>query len=444
MLDRAVPAFPVTHQTAVARLASRAASFVPALVLLDPLLIWPLLYAEQLAKRVSIISSGADHTSYLLHKVWFPPLLVLVVLLFALTSPQKANLRLRQISFWVIGFLWAGLSVVWAIEPSISANRLILQIIIAATLWFAFMTADDRKRILDAVFWVMVVTAIVNLASVLTQVPGPLGYEGIYEHKNNLGAFATLTLLIAALKFPDAGRVTRWACFALIPVCLVLLVLSQSKTSAGLLPLSLALGAAAILLNRLVYLSVALFPILLVLVAALIIVILDATVNIDGWDIAQLVTGDATFTGRTDIWNYALRYISDQPFMGYGFRSFWDIGASSPSREMGLGFVATTTHGHNGYIDILLNGGLIALFLFVPVLWIGLQACGRIAQRHIAKSMACASLLLFFIFYNLLETSFFYGAHTVFVLFQIIWLHIIFTQKEEAQPLPLIQVRIDR
>lgn len=404
---------------------ARLAALVPALVLLNPVLIWPLLYAEPQTGPSVLGSVPGAYTTLLLHKVWFPPLLAITGLLFLLANPTLRSLRHRPLVWWALFFGWSLLSVSWAIAPDIALSRLVLQVLIASVLVLAFATSRDRSAILDAIFWVIVVTTLFNVFAVLSRPPGPIGHEGIYGHKNILGSFAAMAILISLLRWPGASRVARIAVLMVIGLCVVLLVESQSKTSAGFLPAALAIGIACAFLARVARMSAALVFIVGLVCGGLAIMLADAVFGLSPERLADLTVGDPTLTGRTYLWSFAWDHVVERPWLGHGFRSFWDIGSSSPSLAMGSGFIASASHGHNGYLDIVLHGGIIALALFLPILWIGLDGAGRVARQNFIEGAMLSALMVFFILHNLLETSFFYAASIRFVLFQIVWLMIL-------------------
>lgn len=69
---------------------------------------------------------------------------------------------------------------------------------------------------------------------------------------------------------------------------------------------------------------------------------------------ASVVGRGETLTGRTDIWAYLLPYAMNSILLGHGYGGFW----TDALRE------ATSSHAHNGYLDIVLNLGLVGFLLF--------------------------------------------------------------------------------
>ena len=265
-----------------------------------------------------------------------------------------------------------------------------------------------------------------NVASVILRPPGPIGHEGIYEHKNSLGGFCVAAILFAIYRLSWGNTLGKLTAVMIIPICLALLVMSLSKTAAGLLPLSIVIGVAGCCAARWLRISAAVQFVCVLALVTVGLYLVEEFLQLNFWELAGIVTGDPTFTGRTDIWAFTLDQAAHRPIGGFGFRSFWRIGADSPALEVAGTFISRTAHAHNGYIDILLNGGVVGVLLFLPVLIGGLHVAGKIADRSFLAGVACLGFMVFSILYNLLETSWFLGTNVVFIFFQIVWVAIMY------------------
>ena len=71
-----------------------------------------------------------------------------------------------------------------------------------------------------------------------------------------------------------------------------------------------------------------------------------------------------TFTDRVPLWNSLMEFVLECPLTGYGYGGFW---TSDRARAVAAQTIAVT-EAHNGYLEILLAGGLIGIALFVLVL----------------------------------------------------------------------------
>jgi O-antigen ligase len=81
-------------------------------------------------------------------------------------------------------------------------------------------------------------------------------------------------------------------------------------------------------------------------------------------EIAKLLPLDASFTGRLDIWNFAVQSLQSRLATGYGFASFWGSSAIQNLPE-GKEWAAYASHSHNGYLDTALGMGLPGLALLI-------------------------------------------------------------------------------
>ncbi len=84
--------------------------------------------------------------------------------------------------------------------------------------------------------------------------------------------------------------------------------------------------------------------------------------------LVAMVMPDATFTGRTDIWEVGVQAVAQRPITGYGFSAFF----GTPEVVYGLGESQTwaneATDAHNAYLNLALTIGLPGLLL--TILWI--------------------------------------------------------------------------
>jgi O-antigen ligase len=79
---------------------------------------------------------------------------------------------------------------------------------------------------------------------------------------------------------------------------------------------------------------------------------------------------DPTFTGRTDIWEFALSAFFARPILGYGYGAFWNNTANLTSIGSASDWAADASHSHNGYLELALTIGLPGFLLAMLVLLI--------------------------------------------------------------------------
>ncbi len=80
--------------------------------------------------------------------------------------------------------------------------------------------------------------------------------------------------------------------------------------------------------------------------------------------IAALFGKDLTLTGRTNFWPFIIDKIWKSPWLGYGFGAFWQ-GLEGPSADIWYASGWKPPNSHNGYLDLLLELGLIGLSIYL-------------------------------------------------------------------------------
>lgn len=105
---------------------------------------------------------------------------------------------------------------------------------------------------------------------------------------------------------------------------------------------------------------------------------------------------DETLTGRTETWAELVPVVMERPLLGVGFGSFW----TTERREF-----YQMSHGHNGYLDVLLQLGGVGLGVYV--IW--LLSCARRLHASLSANYDWAAfgicLLFMTLAYNTTESA---------------------------------------
>jgi O-antigen ligase len=106
---------------------------------------------------------------------------------------------------------------------------------------------------------------------------------------------------------------------------------------------------------------------------------------------------DETLTGRTDTWRELVPVAKQRLLAGVGFGSFWTT-ARRDYYEM--------SHGHNGYLDTLLELGVVGLLLYV--IWLMIVASGLHGALGAPDDWGTLAIGLLFmaVVYNFAESTF--------------------------------------
>jgi exopolysaccharide production protein ExoQ len=192
-------------------------------------------------------------------------------------------------------------------------------------------------------------------------------WKGIFAHKNRLG----ISILYLFSAIPFARGAIRWSTVALWVSGLGglgLILLAKSKTS---LILSIVLVGFAGFARMVRRMKKSQLPFMIYSAGLLTLtIILIISINLSA--IAPIFGRDATFSGRTKNWAilsvFALRHL----WIGYGYQAFW-TGASGDSGSAIAGIGGAMHGADNGYVDTLLQFGIVGLVLVAALLWTGLR-----------------------------------------------------------------------
>ncbi len=189
-------------------------------------------------------------------------------------------------------------------------------------------------------------------------------WRGIFSHKNIAGP------VMAAFSFAGIYLIRRgWRRIGAILLVLALWFVAHtgSKTSTALVPMVIFLvlfpGLFGFRILAALLIGTALVGFFFFTIGSM---FFPAT-----HDLLIQMGADATFTGRSSIWQFALEKLAATPWRGYGFESFWEAPvvrqAENPSYYLDWD-VRGIVHAHNGYLDIAIAMGFPAMICAVIVL----------------------------------------------------------------------------
>lgn len=222
---------------------------------------------------------------------------------------------------------------------------------------------EEQLKIFSTLFTIVVVTSILFI--LLPPRYGIMGgihagaFRGIYVHKNHFGLMMALSSVIFFLQLLD----TRKNQFKfLFPCALGLAVLSKSTGAMGVALAALTTCCFVYAYKMLRFKLVVLIPTFLAGMTLL--------TGFVGWASNNLIlianaTGeDLTLTGRTIFWGLLVRMVQERPWLGYGYKGFWN-GLQGPSRSIIQVTKWSVPEAHNGFLETALNVGLLGLGLFL-------------------------------------------------------------------------------
>ncbi|MFW2831103.1 O-antigen ligase family protein [Sphingomonas sp. ID0503] len=311
----------------------------------------------------------------------------------------------------LITLAWCWASVIWSIAPEVSIRRLVLASVTVTT---AFMLARelgyDRMvamlryfvtAALIACFLRMIISPStgIQLANVGMDEGSAGSWRGIMMDKNTCGSFCAVTALLFIFNGRSLNTVFR---VGMIIAAVFFLVKTQSKTSMGVLALATVAGLCFYKYNP----TYRLLLIPAMMCVAVAVWIMGGRMLMPFY--AALYDPTA-FTGRGLIWIALVHSIRDHWLLGSGFGAFWGTGASSPIKQYSTyeWIRDGVSVGHNGYLDIWVQIGLVGLVLLV--LSFIVIPTAKLFYRHFEERGAPSlliALLVFSVGNNFTETTF--------------------------------------
>ena len=265
-------------------------------------------------------------------------------------------------------FVWfAGASLVSG-APGLGLNRLVLAGVIVGIAAAIPLLFDRVRDYLSALSAAAIATIGLSFAGVLLTPDFAIHslrdvneqalageWRGVFGHKNDLAPMAVHFAFLGLMLARVGPRVIG---VGMVSASLVLLVMSGGK-SAMLLAVPSLLLALVLVRSRGLALG-------LTLVLGALGLLLLLTLGAVGIPPVQAIVAatlpDPTFTGRSEIWDYAMRAIAERPLVGYGYAVFWDSGLMASIAGPDA-TVAQVAHSHNGFLETAISGGLPGLAL---------------------------------------------------------------------------------
>jgi O-antigen ligase len=316
---------------------------------------------------VGDVSSGKDALTYAL----FGGLAVLTLVL-TMRDNMRGLASLLTPAFVLFGS-WLCLTVVFSFDPSTSIRRFALTafvVAVAAAMMLLPKSQNELMRWFSIAALVLLATCYLGilLAPDLSihlptdaQEPALAGnWRGSFGHKNVAAAVMAM-LLFLGIYICRSGAWISGA--AIIGLASLFMVYSAGKSSLTLCFAVLLLTSATSIVRSFWLRTVMLLtPLLLLNLLSV------GTVIFEGLaELAKLLPMDSTFTGRSDIWSFAVQSLRERLTFGYGFASFWGSSAIQNLPE-GKEWAGYASHSHNGYLDTALGMGLPGLALLIAAI----------------------------------------------------------------------------
>lgn len=296
----------------------------------------------------------------------FRYLILAFSILFISLRFQKALRSLLKDPALVILIVLTFASVLWSVNTEWTVISLRSQFVQMISFSLFLATSFTLREQLELVAVSLGLSALISTFYAIAQpsigkhLAGPFtgAWKGVYAQKNVLSRLMVLSCMAFAC-LNDKEQKWRYVVQFGFYLSLALVLLSTSKS--GLLS-SIFLILFLFFYRRFRWRGeISVIGVDL----AILVAVFSIGVVIDNWE--PILTGlgrDPTLTGRTLIWGASLDLLfQDQFWFGYGRNAFWytdmpiKVGAA-----VAQGYVPP--HAHNGFIDLMIDLGIIGLFIF--------------------------------------------------------------------------------
>ena len=338
-----------------------------------------------------------------------------IAAMIGLAAVQRLGLSaLRVIPFSMVLLLaWCLLSATWAPEASVVLRRAGLEVVVVVSLMLGVASLGP-ERAFNIWKWLLAFVLLVNFVSIPLigaarhaageTDPALVGnWRGLYGHKNIAGAVCSITVIL--FLFTRTGW-KNWIGIAISLAACLFLYFTHSKSSAGFLPVALFAG----MVYRIGWRD-GLSRAILSALAGLFVCALLAFVLLDADVITRMLEDPREFTGRSAIWAAELRYIADHPALGAGFGTFTDTRGQSPLHNYVSGsWVDAVSHGHNGYLQVLVTiGGVGFALCMLAVMVMPALRFWRLDWEESGFKPMLFAIFVFALLHNFMESDFLEG-----------------------------------
>mgnify|MGYP004675073463 CR=1 FL=1 len=303
--------------------------------------------------------------------------------------------------------IWIGFTSIKSLNTNISLNTLIILAITAIqTILLSNLYSEKSFYCILAKYFVISIIFSYVFIIIYPQM-GFMIYEdkllpvGVYSHKNVLARFMVIaTIIFMNDMIKSKNYIKKIVCLVFQILAVTLILLSQSITCIIWIIILVSANIMIVYKNRLFRVYIKIITLYCIIFNIFVYFISDpkisniiSNINIFGKNLS--------FTGRNSIWNYAITHIQNRFITGYGIDAFWSN--SVIRQEFYCKYKFYPPHAHNGYLALLLDGGIVLLVLFIIMLY---KSIKNNIDNYDKYNLISILILSFILVVNLTESAF--------------------------------------
>lgn len=329
------------------------------------------------------------------------------ITLFLLALRPTKTIKTALSNKWALGLVFIIFaSFLWSPTVSATIDAVWKEAIPMFLLSLYLASRFTLRQQFKLTLWVLVIIFLFSSALAIAMpgigihTAGPFigSWKGVFSQKNEFGAHSAVTMIAIFMVANYSENKQRWA-LMFLGLCFAALLVSSSVTALVLSVVGLLL---TIFYRRFAWLgkrSVLLTCVFLLFSLSFSYLLLSNWV-----DILNFFDKDPTLSTRTLIWDLVINSkIPASPYLGYGRGVFWNSYILTSGFERVAYHVPP--HAHNGFLDLILDVGLIGFALFCTTWFISYVRAANLAYSR--KEAAYLWPLLFLsmlILFNMFES----------------------------------------
>jgi O-antigen ligase len=282
------------------------------------------------------------------------------------------SLFIKKEKYLSLFILLCLVSAVWSSFHVISIKRSfqLLSVYLVVINALLFIELSKLLKVLKIIVSLYLVVTVVSSLLIKEAIDPQFGtWQGLADHKNGLARYGFYCFLISMFFYREQNRLgTKITNYAISFVSVIVIIMTGSSTTIVMLGLifsiSMLFSIEGIFKELRIGRTIMIMALLFFIILYIVVNIFDPHLI---YKIPAMLGKDPTLSSRTDIWAYLWSDIEKKIFLGYGYGTYWIMGSTLFASFVAvIGF--NVNQAHNGYIEIMLQLGLIGISLFAIIL----------------------------------------------------------------------------
>lgn len=386
-------------------------------------------------REETIIDINEIGTSNTINQIAYILIFIMSYFVLAKKADQVLYIIKRE-KFLSLFLLWCFCSILWSNNPITSFKRL-FQIITMTNVSLAVLIYSesliDTLKSFSTIFYVYIVTSILLIALYPAGAIDIYGdWRGLAVHKNHFGQIVLVAIVLWSILINSDVKF-KLINFLFLLLSIILLFGSKSSTSILTFMVLFSMVSLLYLVRTFNKIGMGMFFLvftMLTICGMAILIYFSAPGLIDS--ALKIFGKDLTFSGRIELWGDLLSEVKKHLVLGYGYGGFWRI--DNPDLiALYDKYTWMPLQGHNGYLDILNETGLVGISLLLCMIICYFKNLLLYGKTHFSTWFIIAALII-----NLQESILFNRGKLLSALFIFAYLSLYCEPEFMEAPQPQI------